>query len=174
MKMEAPLSRLFAWGLSSSYATSSEARQIASAIEKGFRHLDDSNSLRTAGSAAFDELCSVADECKDRNWDGQGAMPVSHEAYWAAFRFIENLPLDIPEFTVGAEPDGHITLEWYRSPHQTLSISVSPEAELHYAALMGPRRTRSGTEPFLSDVPDAILDLISEVMVPLEKNARNR
>jgi len=49
---------------------------------------------------------------------------------------------------VGAESDGHITFEWYTSPRHILSISVSPDGKLHYAALIGSRKAY-GTEDFL-------------------------
>jgi hypothetical protein len=68
---------------------------------------------------------------------------------------------------VGAEPDGHITLEWYHSPRQVLSVSVSADSELNYAALLpGPRRA-SGKEQFVGDIPATILALIRDV-VPAE------
>jgi hypothetical protein len=66
---------------------------------------------------------------------------------------------------VGAEPDGHITLEWYRGPRWTLSVSVSPDGMLYYAALFGSSEVR-GAEPFFGDVPDIILSLIRRVCKP--------
>jgi hypothetical protein len=111
----------------------------------------------------FDELCSVADECHSPNWDGYGALPITDETYRLAFRFLEVLPPGTPAPSVGAEPDGHITLEWYSSPTRTLSVSVSPEGELHYAALIGPAKAY-GTELFLGASPKVIVDLIHRVM----------
>jgi len=42
-------------------------------------------------------------------------------------------------------------------------VSVSPEGDLHYAALLGPNKAY-GTELFFGEVPKAILDLIARVM----------
>jgi len=111
----------------------------------------------------FNELFSVTEECKFADWDGQGASSVSDESYRAAYRFLEALPLGAVAPSVGAEPDGEITLEWYHSPRKTLSISFSKSGELHYAALLGASKTY-GTEPFFGDVPKIILDLVSRVM----------
>jgi hypothetical protein len=178
MIIEVAASAFLFWRVSSSYATSREAYQIATGIENGFRHLENSCSLGAKRTSALNELYSVAEECKNANWDGHGAAPISSETYSFAYRLVENLPSDTLSFTVGAEPDGHVTLEWYRSPRRTLSVSVSPEGELHYAALLG-RRTRNGTELFLGEVPEVILNLISEVMASADKtgagkNVQNR
>ena len=61
--------------------------------------------------------------------------------------------------SVGAEPDGQITFEWYQSQRRILSVSVSQEGDLHYAALLGYSR-RYGTEPFFGEIPADILKLV--------------
>jgi hypothetical protein len=162
MIMEMTTSAFLFLPVSPSRATSQGANQIASQIENSVRYLQGSWSLGSKRTEAFNELFSVADECKNSNWDAQGAAPVSKQTYSLAYRLIEILPPNALDFTVGAEPDGHLTLEWHQSPRQTLSVSISPERELHYAALMG-RRSRYGTELFFGEVPKVILDLISEV-----------
>jgi len=48
------------------------------------------------------------------------------------------------------------------SRRRTLSVSVSPEGELHDAALIGPNRA-FGTETFFDEVPVTIVDLIRRV-----------
>lgn len=156
-------SALLCWRVPSSSATSVEAGQIASVIQAGYRHLCASHSFGAACQDSVVELFSVADECKAANWDGQGAAPISRETCLLAYRFIEALPIGTSRFLVGAEPDGHLTLEWYRSPRRILSVSISSSGELHYAALLGLRK-RYGTEPFFDEVPKVILDLISETM----------
>jgi len=44
------------------------------------------------------------------------------------------------------------------------SVSVSPDGDLHFTAMLGPPR-RNGTEPFFEEVPDVILDLIRQTCV---------
>ena len=73
------------------------------------------------------------------NWDAYAAAP-GEEAFFLAYRFLEPLPLGAPAPSVGAEADGHVTLEWHRSPRRTLSVSVSAQGDLHYAARLGPSR----------------------------------
>jgi len=80
-----------------------------------------------ANRGAFEELFKTFEECRQPNWDGYGAQPVSAETYHLAYEFLTALPLGTPIPSIGAEPDSHITVERYRSPRQTLSVSVSPE-----------------------------------------------
>lgn len=110
----------------------------------------------------FEELSQVFAECHESNWDDFSALPVSDETYRLAFQFLEGLSLDTPTPSVSAEPDGHLTFEWYRSPRQTLSVSVSPDGDLNYAALIGSEKA-CGTEPFFGGTPKAVDTLIQKV-----------
>ncbi len=113
-------------------------------------------------SVSSKELHQLFQECRQTNWDGYGALPITGETYVLAYQFLEALPLGTSAPSLGAEPDGHITFEWYQSPRRMLSISISPESDLHYAALLG-SSTLYGTEPFYGEVPRTILDIIRRV-----------
>jgi hypothetical protein len=152
------LSSLFPQG------TSDEARFVEEQWEGGRRCLQDSHYSGMRGNEVFDELCSVADECRMPNWDGYGAEAVSQDTYRLAYRFLEALPSGFLAPSIGAEPDGHLTLEWHRSLNYTVSVSISPQAELHYSALVGPNRVY-GTEAFFGEPPTAILDLIRRIQM---------
>lgn len=109
------------------------------------------------------ELCETFEECEAANWDGEGAPAVTKETYLCAYRFLEALPSHIESPTVSADTDGHMTLEWYRSPRRTISVSISPDGELHYAALIDSRKYHA-TEPFESgNVPEILLSLVRRV-----------
>ncbi len=110
----------------------------------------------------FEELSRVFEECREPNWDGFSAQPVSDETYHLAVEFLKALRFGTPAPSIGAEPDGHLTVEWYRSPQRTLSVSISPHGELHFAALLGLAKAY-GTEPFIGEVPKFICDLIDQV-----------
>jgi hypothetical protein len=110
----------------------------------------------------FEELLKTFEGCREPNWDGYGAQPVPEETYHLTHQFLAALPLSTPVPSIGAEPDGHITVEWYRSPKRTLSVSISPEGNLYFAALLDSAKT-CGTEPFVGDVSKVISDLIARV-----------
>lgn len=153
----------FSVGSMTTVGSSGVARFVAQQFEQGWRRLRDSNSLGAGFGAAFEELQSVAEECGLPNWDAYGAAPVIEETFRQGYRVLAALPLGTPAPSVGAEPDGHIVFEWYHSPRRTLSVSVSSEGELHYAALLGLSKAH-GTEPFFGEVPKAILDLIRRIV----------
>jgi hypothetical protein len=113
-------------------------------------------------SSLRDELATVWNECREADWDGYGARPVTQDALRNTYQLLESLIADIPAPSIGAEPDGDFTLEWHHSPRQTLSVSVSAEGDLHYSALFGSNRVY-GTEAFFGDIPQIILDLIRRV-----------
>lgn len=110
----------------------------------------------------FEELRMSYNEFQVENWDGFGALPVSKETYLLAEHFFKALPLGTKSPTIGAEPDGHLTFEWYHSPRKLMSLSISPEGMLHYAAMFGSSKSY-GSEPFIGKVPENIMVLIKRV-----------
>jgi hypothetical protein len=137
---------------------SDAARYIDQSTRELQRHLRKSKALGDA-EAVKDELATVYEECRVPDWDGFDAMPVEQDTLRNAYILLESLPLRIPYPSIGAEPDGHLTLEWHRSAHRTLSVSVDAEGDLHYAALIGPNQ-RYGKEAFFGETPNVILDLV--------------
>jgi hypothetical protein len=109
-----------------------------------------------------DELQIVWDEVREPNWDGYDALPVPHEALSNARKLVNSLPRDLPAPSAGAEPDGQLTLEWYRNPRCTLSVSVGHSNELHFAALFG-NDSICGTASFVDQMPASIVQLIRQV-----------
>jgi hypothetical protein len=107
----------------------------------------------------FTELESVLVDAQVENWDGEGAVPVTPEAYHHAREFLRKLPPDIPAPEVAADPDGEIALEWYRDPGFSFSISIGPTGRLAYAGLFGPEN-EYGNAHFTGVIPRAILEHI--------------
>lgn len=111
---------------------------------------------------AYDELLEVWEKCRRADWDGFGAKAVEPETFRIAYQILKSLPLGFPRPSLGAEPDGHITLEWYKSPSRTVSVSVDPENSLHFAALFG-RNKSYGTLDFFDTVPLELIHLVREL-----------
>ena len=163
MIIEMPASAIISIGGVPTRGASETAYFVAAQAEEGRRRLRDSYAFGMAAKNVFDELFQTFEECREPNWDGYSAQPVNEDTYHLAYEFLEALPLGIPPPSTGAEPDGHITLEWHYSTRRTLSVSMSPEGELHYAALLGDSKAY-GTEPFFGDAPKVIIDLIHRIM----------
>lgn len=139
------------------------ASGFAEMMEQAARRPCDEVRKSTLGHhEALDELWEVWNECRHPNWDGYNATPVEQETLRQAYLLIESLPLGFPRPSIGAEPDGHLTLEWHKSPARTLSISVDPDGYLHFAGLFGPNR-RYGTLTFFSTAPDDLIHLVRDL-----------
>lgn len=142
------------------FGSSEAAKYIEEEAKKKEQHF--SNSIIYGKQSAYSELSEVWDECKAKNWDGYDAFPIQKETFNNTLTVIEALPLGSPLPSFSAEPDGHITLEWYRHPRWILSVSVSPEGYLYYAALFGDS-PMSGSEFFFGEIPVTIISLIERV-----------
>jgi hypothetical protein len=111
---------------------------------------------------ALEELGEVWDECRQPDWDGYGAMPVEQDTLGRTYSLIDSLPLGFPRPSIGADPDGQLTLEWRKAPRRILSVSVDPEGYLHYAGLFGPNK-RYGSLAYFSTAPDELLQLVRDL-----------
>lgn len=142
--------------------TSETAKYVESKRRDCREHVEHSQTFGSALEKARQELAQLSSECNEPNWDGYGAGPINPASYRNACRFLENLPLGVGVPSPGVDPDGELTFEWYRGPRRTLSISVSQEGDLSYAALIGSSRAH-GREAFLGNIPRVIAELISRV-----------
>lgn len=140
---------------------SKAAKYVDFQASQGRKRLQESSAFGME-STLREELASVWEECREPNWDGYDALAVTQDVLRNTYVFLESMPLGFPRPSIGAEPDGDLTLEWHRSARRTLSVSVNAFGELQYSALFGPSRVY-GTEAFFGDVPDTILNLIRRV-----------
>jgi hypothetical protein len=163
MILEITASALPPYCAMASHGNSDTARFIGDKLQSGRRHLQHSQVLGLYGKGVLYDLYRVYEECLKPDWDGYGSLPVSITTLHLVKQFIDALPLGTPQPSLGAEPDGHLTLEWHYSVRRTLSVSIGPEGEIHYAALLGAGKAY-GTEVFYGEVPRKIVDLIYEVM----------
>jgi hypothetical protein len=138
------------------------ALYVQSQARESHQHFQTPLSRGHARQSAMVALLNTYESSSLADWDGHGAAPVTHAVYLNAYRLLEVLPDGLPMPSPGAEPDGQLTLEWHKSAYQTLSVSVTADGDLHYAALLGASRTY-GTEPFLGQLPQPLLDLIQRV-----------
>jgi len=147
----------------SGYA-SEAAGFVAEQRENSSDILQKSNVLGFVAKGTFQQLDEIFEECSSEGWDGERAKPISGEVLQCAKTFLKSFPLGVEAPEVGAEPDGAITLEWYRSSNRVISISINPGGWLYYAAIIGTSR-RHGMDFALFDVSEDLLGLISQVTV---------
>src|SRR5262245_1263733 len=144
-------------------STADNLVQYAGLIDEAARHPQSEIRKSTLGhQEAIEELWDVWTDCRQANWDGFDALAVEQDTYTAAFLLIESLPLGFPRPSIGAEPDGQLTLEWHKSQRRTLSVSVDPDGLLHYAGHYGPNK-RFGTLAFFSTAPSELTQLVRDL-----------
>jgi hypothetical protein len=141
---------------------SEAADYVYTLAQTGWSHYQEPISRGHDRQVARDQLVALFDRCTQSDWDGHGASAVHQRTYYHAYKLLESLPAGIPIPEFGAEPDGQITFDWHRSARRTLSVSVSPDGDLHFAALIGTNRNY-GTEAFWDELPQPILELIGRV-----------
>lgn len=148
--------------------TATQTRGESAAAQFVARQIADQNRFLHKSAAVGieqvlrEELAEVWEECREPDWDAYNALAVSWDSVVNAQRLLLALPLGTKWPSIGAIPSGNISLEWHHSRRRSLTVTVSPDGDLHYAALLGPGRT-CGTEPFFDEVPQIILDLIARV-----------
>ena len=90
------------------------------------------------------------------DWDGYDAYAVTERHVEQAILFINSLPDDLEDPSIGGEPDGCITVEWYRDDNrQVISISVEPNGELIYACRLHGHMSMDGCK-----IPESLISLI--------------
>ena len=104
----------------------------------------------------------TAQACASPNWDGNQATPVSSGTVETAHQFINSIPDNVPLPSMVAESDGQLNFEWYREPRKLLSVSVSTNGILYWAALIGSEDPR-GSIQFVDQFPKTLLYWISQV-----------
>ncbi len=136
---------------------------ISQQRENSYELLQESNALGFIAKGIFQKLDEVFEECSSAGWDGANAKPISVETLQNAKAFLKSFPLGMEPPDVGAEPDGDITLEWYKSSDRVISISINPGGWLYFAAIIGAKK-RHGVDFALCDVSEDLLGLISQVV----------
>ena len=93
--------------------------------------------LNNIHKSYYSELDQLQEECKHKNWDGYGAVPITSNVINKAKQFMLALPITAlpPEFA--PEPDGSVSIDWIVNINNILSISISTGTRLSYAWING-------------------------------------
>ena len=131
-------------------------------VEITVRESDACHESEAARRSTFESLGATWDSCQQPNWDGEAADAILPETYEVARRLLESLPSGSPLPSISAEPDGHVNFEWYQTPRRMLSVSISSDGTLYWAALIGSEDPRGSCE-FVDQFPQTLLYWIAQV-----------
>ena len=74
----------------------------------------------------------LAEECKEDNWDGYGAYPVTEETLALGIKLADLLKA-FPLADVGVGPDGHYDFDWSSGPTRpSFSLSGDKNSRIAY------------------------------------------
>jgi len=141
---------------------SEAAKYIDDARNQSVRFMQKS-SLSGAEQLIRGELAQVFQECSVPDWDGDGSLVITDETYEYAEDFLRALPFGYPLPSVGPDPRGLIAFDWDPSDDYSLTVTIGPDGDITYAAHLGVRSRRRGSELFDGDVPSHILKLIADL-----------
>ncbi len=109
-----------------------------------------------------DQLIDVYQTCSTAGWEGASSLAVQSGTLLLAKELIESLPKSYRTPVISGEPDGHVALEWFVSARRILTVSVSPDRRLHWAALIGTEDPR-GSCMFYGEAPKTLLYWIGRI-----------
>lgn len=123
-------------------AVSDEARLVTAAIASIEASTERSHFLFGAKASALASLQGLAHEYAENLPSGNVSSGLNAVAIRLAMDFVRALPdpLPMPEFAL--EADGAISLDWIRSSHRMLSISVDDSRRLAYTWIDGTDKGR--------------------------------
>lgn len=132
----------------------SEAAQTLDSV----REYESSRSDETvtfSNQSLHDQLIDVFCAALEDGWEGEGSCAVSRQTLAIAKLLVDSLPLAFRTPAITGEPDGHVCLEWYVHPRRVLTVSLSSEGVLHWAALVGEEDPR-GSCRFYGELPKTL------------------
>ncbi len=111
----------------------------------------------------FSELFDIYHECKEDNWDEEGAKAISRAAFIDAIKFIEIYPNYLPLPEVVPTMSGAFDFEW-DSEEARCNVELTGDGNIVYAGYFSENDRDYGTKPFKSYIPEALLDIIKRVI----------
>lgn len=106
----------------------------------------------------YQDLYRIYRECSESDWDSSGATPISERVFLEATKLLGLLPSDLPLPDATPEPTGEIAFEWYKAKKHVFVISVGAKRTISYAGLFGRYSRTYGTEHFLDELPQTVVD----------------
>jgi hypothetical protein len=131
-----------------------EATNIERLLEDIFEHAKQSGPFQLTGES----LLAVYKENSEEDWDGEGARPVTRDAYLEAKEFLKLLPTVFPTPDIVPEPTAEIAMEWYKDRDRVFVISFGGNGVITFAGMFGHNATLHGTESFEDFIPPIVIE----------------
>lgn len=108
-------------------------------------------------------LASVLKEGSSSNWLAEENILIETATIVMAKSFIESLPVSFQAPSIAPEPDGDLSIEWYKEKRRVLTASINSVGTIQWAALIGSEDPR-GTVQFTGKAPDTILFYLTRIL----------
>ena len=108
-------------------------------------------------------IYDVYERCKKKNWNGEGADPISATAVVRAEFLLLALPSHLPVPEIFADPTGAIVFEWYRRPKHRFVLSVYGNGSLEFAGLLGVGNEVYGAARMGDGLPEIVQDHLRQL-----------
>jgi hypothetical protein len=144
-------------------AVSNEAREVQRSASIVAHQTEQSVALFGEKRSVISQIWSLAAECSETGWDGEGAKPIDEVAATLASDFVRALPDRSPLPEVSPEPDGALSFDWIESRHRLFSLSIGTSNRLAYAWIDGAERGHGVAVFDGENIPLRILQGVAEI-----------
>ena len=107
------------------------------------------------------ELSDILQECSSPDWDGYDAKPIDRTSVRYVCQFLGKLPSDISYPELSAEPNGDLTMVWFKRNYH-LIIGIDNTGQIAWGGT-SPRGRIYGDAKFGSDIPEELIDLLHSI-----------
>jgi hypothetical protein len=107
------------------------------------------------------ELEDIVRECSVPDWDGYDAKPLDEGSVQCVRAFCQKLPSAITLPNLLPEPNGDLTMEWYKNGYH-LVIGIDKQKQIAWACRTDNERY-GGDGSFADSIPDSLLSLLHRI-----------
>ena len=109
----------------------------------------------------------IRSECKNANWDGQGAFAITDQVIGNAEKVVETLfallPTGTPAPDVVPEADGEICISWLVEISRMFSLSIGAHGKVNFAGQFGKEGEVHAWQPIDSSSRRALEESLQDV-----------
>lgn len=142
------------------------AAEVAAALRQEKMRVAQLESFRRRLEPVLRSLGEVRLNCRNADWDGEGAKAITSDVITMAMEFASLLPSDVPVPQAAPETDGQITFEWFRDPGNVFTVSIYPSRKLGFAGVHGGERFSSVTLFDGSSLPAQVIEFARRTAQP--------